>query len=84
MSTRCTNRNQAAPSSATNKPAAQGVEPPPIIALHDDPAVPQVPVQQANAGGAPEPDDEPNPAQIGGGGVDDGTDKRPRRIDLKT
>ncbi|KAI9982359.1 hypothetical protein PInf_008291 [Phytophthora infestans] len=53
------------------------------MALQDDPAVPQVAAPQDNGGGAPEPDDEPNPAHIGAGGGEEGTEKRTDKIDLR-
>ncbi|KAF4047373.1 hypothetical protein GN244_ATG00164 [Phytophthora infestans] len=83
MSTCRTNRNAAALAVNANAPADQGVALPPNMALQDDPAVPQVAAPQDNGGGAPEPDDEPNPAHIGAGGGEEGTEKRTDKIDLR-
>ncbi|OWZ18205.1 hypothetical protein PHMEG_0007753 [Phytophthora megakarya] len=84
MSTRRTNRNQGTTGAASDTPAVQDAALLPTATAQDAPAGPNpVAAVPTGAGGAPEPDDEPNPATTNGDGVDGETGKRTGRIDLK-
>ncbi|GMF31351.1 unnamed protein product [Phytophthora fragariaefolia] len=96
MSTRRTNRNQGAAgpvagaavaqavsTNPTATTAAQAAAANPTVAANDQPALPAAPTTNV---GAPEPDDEPRPAEAGVSGEvtnDDGGEKRTAKIDLK-
>lgn len=78
MSTRRNTQYQAAAADDDDAQAAQAAPLP-----QDAAAAAQAPMPRAVVGGAPEPDDEPNPATNAAVGGDDGTGKRTEKVDLR-
>ncbi|KAF4034126.1 hypothetical protein GN244_ATG13928 [Phytophthora infestans] len=85
MTARRTNRNQGATKAPADIRATHGMAPIQLEAANAAPGIPSLPVIQAVAPGATEPDNEPRPAMAGVAGEtnEDGGEKETGRIDLR-